>query len=334
MLLASQTQAVNHVTTGSMSVEFDTLESAFAKAYGEPSVDLGGVIPYSPLVTGPDILAFDTALNVGTATGGSAVPVPGYGVGGFAVYGRGGMPAGLYSLDGYFSGRQSVGTDFTLEARILAAIPGATLTVPAPDQGLVEGIALFETLTTDGPVILFGICHPTAGITELSIHQRTTTAGVLVRKAGVVLSSYAGVMVRVVRTGALFVFTYSIDGGVTWIAIDPAVGATAASYACGLFVNNGSLTLADSLNRVLFDKVVLRKGKIGYFTIIGTNLSLMRSQSPHQLALDGKTDPEAENKVKGWLAAIRLRLIDAKVALLAQPNPVNETANGTTTEQV
>ena len=335
MLLSQQTQASNLVFAGSMSVDVDALESSYIKAYGEPSIDLAGVIPYIPLSSGPDVLAFDTALDIGAGiTGGLADAVPGYGVGGFDVLGRGGMPAGLFSVSGFFSGRQNVVSDFTLEARVLLGIPGGTLTPPAPAQGLVEGVALFETLATDGPAIFFGIIQPTGGALELSIHQRLTTAGVLTRMAGVTLPTYEGVMVKVVRTGSTFAFKYSTDGGVTWLTLTAAVGATATSYATGLFVNNGSNTLSDSLNRVLFDKVVLRKGTLGYFTIIGTRNALMRSQSPHQFSLDGKTDPEAENKVKGWLSTIRDRLIVAKTTLMANDNPINEEASGLSTEQV
>lgn len=335
MLLTQQITAVNLVSAGSMSVDVDALESAYIKAYGEPTIDLGGSIAYVPLATGPDVLAFDTALDIGTGiSGGQATPVPGYGIGGFDVVGRGGMPAGLFSVGGFFNGRQNVTTDFTLEGRVLLGIPGATLTPPAPAQGLVQGVALFEALATDAPAIFFGLIQPTGGARELSVHQRTTTAGALVRMWGVSLPSYAGILLKIVRTASIFTFTYSIDGGVTWVAAPANVGATASSYAAGLFVNNGSNTLLDSLNRVLVDKVILRKGNLGYFTIINSGSALMRSQSPHQLSLDGKVDPEAENKVKGWLSTIRDRLVVAKTTLMANDNPVNEASTGTVTEQV
>jgi hypothetical protein len=199
---------------------------------------------------------------------------------------------------------------------------------------LVQALALFETLATDGPVIFFGIVQPTGGTKELAIYQRSTTGGVLTRKAGLVPSSYEGLLLRVVRTSSTFVFTYSLDGGTTWVTLSAAVGATAASYHAGLFVNNGSLTLSDSLQLAIVDSTVLRKGSLGYFTILNAGTALMRGQSPHQLALDGKVDPEAENKVKGWNAEIRDRLIIAKTTLLLQENPVNAASAGSTTEQV
>lgn len=336
MLITSQTKAVNLVFTGSMGVEFDTLEGEYAKAYGEPSIELGGVIAYTPLPSGPDILAFDTSIDIGAgASGGSATPVPGYGSGGLDVRGRGGMPGSLLlDCSGFFTGRQNVTTDFTLESQLLLQVPGATLTLPAPTEGLVMGLALFEALNAGAPTIFFGVVQPTGGSLELAIHQRPTTGGALVRKAGVALSSYMGVMLKIVRAGATFAFTYSLDGGTTWQTMTAAVGATASSYAAGLFVNNGSQTLSDSLNRALFDGTVLRKGTLGYFTILNAGSALLRSQSPHQFSLDGKVDPEAENKIHGWLAAIRRRSIDAKTALMANDNPVNEAAAGSSTEQV
>lgn len=335
MLLTSQVSAINLVFTGSVSVELDALENAYVKAYGEPTIELGGVIPYTTLDAGPDVLAFDTSVDIGAGiSGGAATVVPGLGVGGLNLVGRGGMPSGLAAVSGFFHGRQNVGTDFTLESRVIVGIPGATVTPPAPAEGLVQALALFETLATDGPVIFFGIVQPTGGTKELAIYQRSTTGGVLTRKAGLVPSSYEGLLLRVVRTSSTFVFTYSLDGGTTWVTLSAAVGATASSYHAGLFVNNGSLTLSDSLQLAIVDSTVLRKGSLGYFTILNAGTALMRGQSPHQLALDGKVDPEAENKVKGWNAEIRDRLIIAKTTLLLQENPVNAASAGSTTEQV
>lgn len=335
MLLTTQIAAINLVFTGSVSVDLDSLEDAFVKAYGEPTIERGGVIPYTPLAAGPDILAFDTAVDIGTgASSGAATAVPGLGSGGLDLVGRGGMPGGNASVSGFFNGRQNVGTDFTLEARLILGIPGATLTPTAPAQGLVQALAMFETLTTDGPVIFFGVVQPNGGAKELAVYQRSTTGGALTRVAGLVPASYEGLLLKIVRTSSTFAFTYSLDGGTTWVALSAAVGATASSYHLGLFLNNGSITLSDSLNRLIVDSTVLRKGTLGYFTFLNAGTSLIRSQSPHQFALDGKVDPEAENKVKGWNAEIRTRLIAAKTALLAQDNPVNAATAGSNTEQV
>jgi len=335
MLLTSQIAAVNLVFTGSVSVELDSLENAYVKAYGEPSIAVGGTIPYAPLSTSPDVLPFDTAQDIGSgASSGAATVVPGLGSGGLDLVGRGGMPGGNANVSGFFYGKQSVGTDFTLEARLILSIPGATLTPTAPAQGFVQALALFENLATDGPVIFFGVLQPTGGAKELAIYQRSTTSGALTRLAGVVPSSYEGLLLKIVRAGATLTFTYSLDGGTTWVALSATVGATAASYQVGLFVNNGSTTLSDSLTRLIVDNAVLRKGNLGYFNILNAGTALIRSQSPHQLSLDGKVDPEAENKVKGWIAEIRSRLIAAKVALLALDNPVNAATAGSNTEQV
>ncbi|MFA6132457.1 MAG: hypothetical protein WC869_00420 [Phycisphaerae bacterium] len=335
MLLTSQIIATNLVFAGSVSVDLDSLEDAYIKAYGEPTIELGGLIAYAPLNAGPDILPLDTAVDIGaSASGGSSVDVPGLGSGGLDLLGRGGMPVGNANVSGFFKGRQNVGTDFTLEARLILSIPGAVLTSPAPAEGLVQGLAMFETLATDGPAIFFGVIQPNGGSKELAIYQRVTTGGALTRLAGLVPASYEGLMLKIVRTGAALAFTYSLDGGTTWLALSAAVGATASSYQVGLFLNNGSQTIADSLNRLVVDSTVLRKGTLGYFTILNAGTALIRSQSPHQFSLDGKVDPEAENKVKGWLTVIRQRLIDAKAALLLQENPVNAATAGLNTEQV
>lgn len=335
MLLTSQVTAINLVYTGSVSVELDSLENAYVKAYGEPTIALGGQIPYETLSNGSDVLPFDTSLNIGVAaSGGFATPLPGLGAGAYDLVGRGGMPSLAGSVSGFFYGRSAVSTDFTMVSRRIVAIAGDTATPPAPTAGMVQALAMFESLTTGGPVIFFGLVQLPDGALELAVCRRAIADDELVRVAGITLSSYDGLLLRIIRTGTSLAFAYSQDAGVTWTTLQAAVSASAATYAVGWFLNNGSMTLSDSINRMLVDSTVLQKGLLGYFSYLNAGTALFRSQAPHQFSLDGKVDPEAENKVKGWVAEIRARLIAAKTALMAQENPVNAASAGTTTEQV
>jgi hypothetical protein len=324
MLISAQLKASNLVYTGSITVDPDSLESAYIKAYGEPLLPLGGDIPYTPITGSPDVLSFNLSTDIGTVTGGGVATVPGLGTGGYAIQGRGGMPISPTTLDGFFYGRDSVSTDFTLRTQLITTVPGATLTSPAPAEGLVTALALFETVSTNGTTILFGVIQPKGGTKELAVYQRSTVSGVLTRIAGVVLSSYDGLYLQITRSTTLE-FSYSVDNGTNWIVLTAAVtGALASSYAAGLVVNNGSLTLLDDTSKVYVENTLLRKGDLGHFNILNAGYALMRSQSPHQFFLDAKIDPEAENKVKGWMAEMRTRLISLKDVLMANDNPLND----------
>jgi hypothetical protein len=101
MLISAQLKASNLVYTGSITVDMDSLESAYIKAYGEPLLPIGGDIPYTPITGSPDVLSFNLSTDIGTVTGGGVATIPGLCAGGFAIQGRGGMPLSPITLDGF-----------------------------------------------------------------------------------------------------------------------------------------------------------------------------------------------------------------------------------------
>jgi hypothetical protein len=147
--------------------------------------------------------------------------------------------------------------------------------------------------------------------------------------AGVNIASVSGLRLLVVRADASLTYKYSTDNGITYTTLGTST-VTASSVRAGLFANSGLSTLAT----VLVDEYVITSSpsNVSSFTIAGgPNLRYIRSQAPHTFRLDGKVDPDAKAKVRGWVAEVVRRISVAKTALLANQDPAASGVDGTVT---
>jgi hypothetical protein len=333
MIIRTTKSVTNKVYSATLSVEFSTLETEFAKAYGEPKIDLNGQIPFSPTAPAlpPGQITLSAEADMGT------VPVSGGanwndGLDAWEVVGSGTFPNLLDDTVGFYKHAEEVVGDFEFVAR-LDHVGGGSFDAgddPTLKDGFRVGLMLSYGDDTDGPQVILGWGAHNSGYNMALWHRPTAgTAFSVVNEIS--RSSPNGLYFRLTRTSLTLLAEYSLDNGDTWNTI----GSTTLdrqAWRVGLFANSGN---SDAVEAIMSNVSLTQTPveDVNVFTIGGENRVLMRSQSPHTFKLDGKLDTEAENKVDGWAAEIKDRLIQAKSDLFAQND--NPTADiGETVEQV
>lgn len=327
MIAKTKLQIVNSVYQASVAVELDAVDTKYVAAYGEPRVDVAGVIPYvSDLATPQTALAFDTAQDIGTVpVAGSNALLPAVGVRGYSISGSGTFltNTAIVTNAGYFKGKLEVIGDFEIRVQLLSApdVPDASIA-----DGYGIGLGVFDSLATAGEPVTLLTWGAHRGAPRISHRRRTTAGGSLTEVAGVAQASVTGVYLRIQRVSGVMTAAYSLNAGSTWTSLGTSTSAL-ESVSVGFFVNSGDsgaqvATVTDLLLQTLPDEVT-------EFTIKGSpNLRYIRSQSPHTFQLDSKVDPDAEAKVKGWISEITERLTDAKDVLFTNEDPSVADADG------
>lgn len=319
MIVKTQHSVVNRVYQASLLVDFDAQEARYSKAYGEPSVNVAGEIPYDAGdPPPPQDLVFDLEQDIGPAA-----------VGGTAVYNSASQnweieAAGVLGVDqatvtGFHKGYKDVIADVILETQL-----------DFIDELPVEGMAGdylvgFCVLPgTDAANDLAGIFFgwgELGGVRGIWAFEKDKGGTGTVLGSLVPRSQPNGVYLRMVRVSADLTLSYSLNNGQTWSVLSTAE-LDAAAPRMGLFTSSGD---NDAVVNALFSKIrsqTLPVPTPGTFVIQGgPTYELIRSMSPHVFQLDGKTDPEAQAKVHGWAAEIRSRIEVAKDELLANPDP-------------
>jgi hypothetical protein len=330
MIIRTQKTVQNFTFTGQVDVEFSTLETAYAKAYGEPSIDLNGTIPYQASAVAPNQVPFDYSANIGQTpppAGGSMTAVAG--TGGHLLNGSGTFSTALTDTIGFFSGAEELVGDFELKARIDYVDGGLfdTATDPTTVDGFRVGLLIQYGNDSNGPSVLFGWGAHNSPY-NLVLWNRTSTGGGYVSAGSVALADPTGLYLRLSRSATTLTASYSTDNGVTWSTLG-TVPLAGAAYRVGLFMNSGTPNLATAL---LSGRSLVRTADsgTGEFAIQGSKYALIRSQSPHIFKLDGRVDPEAEAKVLGWIEEVKTRLTTAKNDLMANGSP--ESSGQTITE--
>lgn len=329
MLTRSTISTLNGVYTASVAVELDALDSVMTSAYGEPRIDTAGLIPFSSTLANPATsVALDYTADLGSVpAAGSALLTPTVGARAYTIQGSGTLSTdtAIVSNPGRFIGTQEIVGDFDIRAQLLSFTP--VISVPAAD-GFAAGFLLSEGTgdSNAGTLFAWGAHRGTPAITH---RRRATDGAALATVASVAMASPIGLYIRVVRSGNDLTGYYSVDAGTTWTALGTSV-TTRAALRVGLFVNSGSNTVATLLaTDVLLQTVPTEETS---FTITGgPNLRYIRSQSPHTINLDGKVDPDALAKVKGWVDTLRSRLSTIKTTLYTNPNPKAAGADGAET---
>ncbi|MDZ4864472.1 MAG: hypothetical protein SGJ01_13630 [Gemmatimonadota bacterium] len=309
---------VNGVYSMQLDVELDAVETAYARAYGEPKVDVAGVIAYTPSgAIAPGQLTVATEENLGTVpVAGVATAAPGFGSNAYELTASGTFPTALTSNPGFFKGNAEVIGDFEIKVKLIHA---EYVTDPAAADGFLRGLAVMEDNEVDDPAVLFG-WGGHQSVLKLSLRQRTVKGAALSEAAQVARTAGNGIFFRLTRIGNVLTARYSYDNGTVW-AVLGAVSLVKQAVRVGLFFNSGrgasDLNLISDLSLVNTASV-----SAGQFTIGGNpDLRSMRAQSPHEFSLDSRLDSEALLKVTGWAATITSRLQAAKATLLTNPNP-------------
>lgn len=319
MIVTTTTSVVNAVQAVSLGVEVDTLEFAYINAYGEPQIDLAGLITYVPDGTAPEPtpIPFDFDDDVGTVpVGGGSTWVESLGA--WELTGSGIVPVGANNWPGYLKGTREVTGDFQIECQLLAISGVAT---GAPPPGFRVGLVMWDGNASDDPGYLFGWGSPGDAICNLSLLERELSGGASTVINSVVMSTGRGLSLRLRREDDTLTAWYSDDNQETWIEF-ASVTLTTTTFKMGLFVDSGLSTLATAaFGKVQF--VVPAPAVTDTYTIAGgPRLVYIRSQAPHEFQIDGNMDPEARTKVAGWGTTIKDRLEVAKNALMARPNPL------------
>jgi hypothetical protein len=323
MLISIQKTVSNKLHTAQVSVTTDALENEYFTAYGEPKIDLAGEIPFTP--TAPSIppgqITLDEEADLGQpGASGSADELTALDA--LEIQGAGKFPALLDDSVGFFKHAREVTGDFEMRARIDDIDGGLieSLVDPTTVDGFRVGMALFDGDEGDDPSVIFGWGSHHSG-RNLVLWHRTTKGGAYSAINTLARSDYRGLFLRLVRNSLTLSAYYSIDNGSTWSLMATTTLAV-QSYRVGLFVNSG---VADELTTAVISNLTLTALPVedgNVFTIEGGPLlAFMRSQAPHVFSLDGKTDPEAENKVAGWADEIKQRLVTAKSTLFSQNTP-------------
>jgi len=323
MLIQTTKSVANSVRRASIAVDLTSLEQSYCDAYGEPQIDLNGTITYVPSSeqTPPDQIPMAVNEDIDTPPlAGSAANDSGLGLNGLVLKGSGVFPHALDSDVGFLHYALEVTSDFECKANLLSVHGGLATsgTDPSTVDGFRAGIAVRFGADDDAPGLIFGWgSHNTAF--NVALWQRTVAGAAYTIVNQVARSTPYGVFLRLTRTSLDCKAEYSFDNGTTWVTL-ATVTLSQQTYRVGLFVNSGTTGLATAL----FNQVSLTpepSGNPQTFTIAGTKMVYIASQSPHTFAQDGKTDPQAEAKVAGWATTIQARLAAAKTTLLLNPQP-------------
>lgn len=322
MLISITKSVANKVYTASVAVQTDTLENEYFTAYGEPKIDLAGEFPFTPTspVTPPGQITLDEEVDLGTPpVSGSADDLAALDA--IEIKGSGAFPTLLTSTKGFFKHAREVVGDFEMRARIDYIDGGLVDEVvdPTTVDGFRVGIAMFDGDAADDPSIIFGWgSHRSSR--NLALWHRTAKGGAYNIVNSVAREDFKGLFLRVVRESLTLKVYYSVDNGDNWSLLATTTLARQA-YRVGLFINSGTAELANAvISNLTLTAMPVEDQNV--FTIEGgPNLAYMRSQAPHVLSLDGKIDPEAENKIAGWATEIRTRLVNAKNNLFSSSQP-------------
>jgi hypothetical protein len=324
----------NLVYAGTVTTELDSVEMAYVQAYGEPRIDLNGMIPYTPPAPDapPGGITLDSETDVGTPpVSGESDDNPGLGDA-LVVKGSGVFPNLLDDTVGFFKFAEEVVGDFQFTTRLdffnggLFEEDGADPTVV---DGFRTGLMLQRGTNSNGPAILLGWGSHNSAY-NLALWHRPTEGGAFTEVNVVSRDNPSGIYLRLTRTGITLVAEYSTDNAKTWNIL----GSTTVqyqSYRAGLFINSGTTELADAT----FTNTLLTNDpeQVEYeFEIKGERRVYVRSNSPHTFQVDGKVDSEAHAKVNGWLQEISKRSGDAIRDLLAN-NEDPSTVGGSQVER-
>lgn len=322
MLISIKKTVSNKLHTAQVSVTSDALENEYFTAYGEPRINLAGEIPFTPETPSlpPGQIALNTELDLGSPDeAGSATELAALEA--LEIEGCGKFPTGLTSTVGFFKHAREVVGDFEMRARIDDIDGGLIESAvdPATVDGFRVGLAMLDGSAADDPGIIFG-WGSHHSVRNLVLWHRTAKGGAYSIVNSVVRSDFRGLFLRLVRNSLTLSAYYSINNGSTWTLLGTTT-LTVQSYRVGIFVNSG---IEDELTTAVISNLTLTALPVedgNVFTIEGGPLlAYMRSEAPHVFSLDGKTDPEAENKVAGWAAEIKTRLTTAKNDLFSD-NP-------------
>ncbi|HSV27928.1 MAG TPA: hypothetical protein VLL76_00175 [Candidatus Omnitrophota bacterium] len=334
MLISIKKTVSNKVHTAQVTVQTDALENEYFTAFGEPRIDLAGEIPFTPTAPSvpPGQITLDEEVDLGTpGASGDATEVAALDA--LEIKGAGKFPTLLTDTVGFFKHAREVVGDFEMRARIDYVDGGLVDSGadPTTNDGFRVGMALYDGDASDDPSIIFGWgAHQSAY--NLVLWHRTAKDGAYSQINAIARSDFKGLFLRLVRESLTLKAYYSIDNGDTWNLMATTTLARQA-YRVGLFINSG---IDDELCTAVISSLSLTALPVedqNIFTIEGgPNLAYMRSQSPHTFSIDGKVDPEAENKVSGWADEIKTRLVTAKSDLFSG-NPAPSGGDETTIYQ-
>jgi hypothetical protein len=258
----------------------------------------------------------DVVTSIGTVTTATVTANAGLGANAYEMEASGAFGAGYVSTSGVFRRNTEVVGDFGVQVR-LADVDAFD---PNPGDGFLVGLASMDSVADDAPSVLFGWGRD-ATTFGIYLRQRLTAGGACSVVATAAVANPRGVSLRMIRVGSVVTASYSLDAGATWIVVG-TVSLARTTQTVGLFGNSGATGTATQ--GVLTHATLSNSatGPVNEFTILGgPDLVYVRSNSPHRLSLDGKTDPNAQAKVDGWAAEMKTRMSTAMAALMANPVP-------------
>lgn len=321
MIISKTITPTNGVYAAAVGVEVDPLETAYFKAYGEPTIDLAGTFTYVPSTNAPPPSPFE--LNTATDIG--APPVAGShafngGLNADEYTASGAIAADLLSNPGFFRRCEEVIGDWEFVTRL------DNLEDPAADS-FICGMAVLNGDSATSPGVFFGWGAGPGDALEIQLRQRLSTGAVLNRLAGVAKANPRGIWLKIKRESEVLTASYSVDNGANFVVLGTAT-LTTLSVRVGIFVNNGLAitSLATFSGTSLMPVQELASNE--FIVQGGPILAAMRAAAPHRFSMDSRIDPEAKAKVTGWADGIISRLQSAKTTLMAKPNP---TANSNVT---
>lgn len=317
MIVRKALTVTNNRYAASVGVEFSSLEMQYAKAYGEPIIELNGVITYVPSTNVPpaDQIPLDADVGLGGGAGSAAENET---VSGLTVAGSGNWDTSpVNALAGFFHGASDVIGDFQFTVDLLS-IYGVE--ADTTNGGYRIGIAILKVLDPSAEGFVFGVGSNNAGAFDLSVLVNSAQgASYAVAEDAAISQPITGIKLRVTRVSNDLTLEYSTDGGESFEEL-AVLEISGAAWNVGLLVGSGSGSAATAV----FNKISLThaaQGPGSQFTIGGEKRVLMRSQAPHQFGLDKNLDPEAQAKVTGWANTIETRLRAAMTTLLQNENP-------------
>jgi hypothetical protein len=319
MIITSKFSVINLVYSNTLVVTFDAQETRFAKAYGEPRIDVAGVIPYDAGEPAPPVnLAFTIEEDIGAPLVGGAAAFNNASAN-WEISAVGDTTLTPGTVVGFHKGFEEVLGNVLLATQI--DYVAGNVDEGVGDDYLIGFCVLPGTDAADDLAGLFFGWGQYNSVRRIFAFEKTKGgAGVLIG-APVARPSPNGLYLRMTREADAYTFEYSLNNAQTWAVLGSTTLGSAAPRL-GLFVSSGDdLTPATALFSNLA-ATTLPVPTPGTFTILGSpDMRLMRSQGPHTFQLDGKVDPQAKEKVEGWSAEISARLSAAKATLLANPDP-------------
>lgn len=324
MIIRTSLSVLNQVHKASLTVEANSRELSYIRAYGEPLISLTGTIPYTPegTPTPEPQIDLDTDADIGSPPVAGSATINA-GIDGLEVRGSGVFPTSLNDTIGFVHYALEVTGDFELTARLVSFSGGAygAGEDPTLQDGFLAGLWMANAADSDAAGYLFGWgAHNSAY--KIAFWRRATLGTGYSEVASLARPNPVGILLKLVRTDTSLTASYSVNEGETWTAI----GATTIegdTWRAGLFVNSGKTTEA----LALFDRVSLSPtagASDDTFFISGTRQAYIRTNAPHEYTLDAKTVDEAKAKIAGWATTIADRIEAAKVALMLNPVPPAE----------